>query len=229
VAASLPSSVPRSYFDRFVARKRAELEAKFGALLEHLSRAHARPPIPSAQDIDAPADLRLKSQRMKANLAAVQLVVQKRPGEFTAAELKVLRGYSGNGGLSIEQVRDQYPPELQPETFGLIHEFFTPPPLAEQIGDMVCRLLPGLVGRDGYIRALEPSAGIGRLVQSLSARRCLALQGSGQIKGLQWTTVEFSRVSSRLLRAIRPDTTHFEMLSNGGSIRSRRAFAASST
>jgi hypothetical protein len=209
--ASLPPSVPRSYFDRFVARKRAELEAKFGAVLEHLSRANARPPAPSAQDIDAPADLRLKSQRMKANLAAVQLVVQKRPGEFTAAELKVLLGYSGNGGLSIEQVRDQYPPELQPETFGLIHEFFTPPPLAEQIGDMVCRLLPGLVGRDGYIRALEPSAGIGRLVQSLPARRCLALQGSGQIKGLQWTTVEFSRVSSRLLRAIRPDTTHFEM------------------
>ena len=57
--ASLPSSVPRSYFDRFVARKRAELEAKFGALLEHLSQAKARPTTPPAQDIDAPADLRL--------------------------------------------------------------------------------------------------------------------------------------------------------------------------
>jgi hypothetical protein len=78
--ASLPPSVPRSYFDRFVARKRAELEAKFGAVLEHLSRANARPPAPSAQDIDAPADLRLKSQRMKANLAAVQLVVTEASG-----------------------------------------------------------------------------------------------------------------------------------------------------
>jgi hypothetical protein len=44
--ASLPPSVPRSYFDRFVARKRAELEAKFGALLEHLSRTKARPTAP---------------------------------------------------------------------------------------------------------------------------------------------------------------------------------------
>ena len=152
--ASLPSSVPRSYFDRFVARKRAELEAKFGALLEHLSRAKARPTTPPAQDIDAPADQRVKSQRMKANLAAVQLVVQKRPGEFTAAELQVLLGYSGHGGLSIEQVRDQFPPELQPETFGLIHEYYTPTVLADAIGDMVCALLPALIGRDGYIRAL---------------------------------------------------------------------------
>jgi hypothetical protein len=209
--ASLPSSVPRGYFDRFVARKRAELEAKFGALLEHLSQAKARPTTPPAQDVEAPADLRLKHQRMKANVAAAQLVVTKRPGEFTAAELQVLIGYSGDGGLSIEQIRDQYPPELQPETFGLIHAYPTPTVLADALGDMVCALLPGLVGRDGYIRALEPSAGNGRLVRAVTAQRCLALQGSGQIKGVKWTTVELSRVSSRLLRAIRPDTNHFEM------------------
>jgi hypothetical protein len=207
--ASLPPSVPLPYFDGFIRRNRRALEDKLGVLLAHMARAQA--PRAAAPDLEDPPDLRTAGERTKANLAAVKLVVTRRPGEFTAADLRVLLGYSGHGGLSIEKVRDQYPPELVPETFGLIHEYYTPTALAQAIGDAVCPLLPSLVGRDGFIRALEPSAGIGRLVRSLSARRCLALQAGGQIKGVQWTTVEFSKVSSRLLRATRPDTQHFEM------------------
>jgi hypothetical protein len=131
---------------------------------------------------------------MKANVAAVQLVVQKRPGEFTAAELQVLLGYSGDGGLSIEQIRDQYPPELQPETFGLIHAYPTPTVLADALGDMVCGLLPGLVGRDGYIRALEPSAGNGRLVRSVNGT---ALPGASGERPDQGREVDDGRALAR--------------------------------
>jgi hypothetical protein len=183
--ASLPPSVPLPYFDGFIRRNRWALEDKLGVLLAHVARAQA--PRAAAPDLEDP------------------------PGEFTAADLRVLLGYSGHGGLSIEKVRDQYPPELVPETFGLIHEYYTPTALAQAIGDAVGPRLPSLVGRDGFIRALEPSAGIGRLVRSLSAPRCLALQAGGQIKGVQWTTVGFSKVSSRMLRTTRPDTQHFEM------------------
>lgn len=204
--AGVPSTLKRYGADLFVVTDPA------GAAEAAAARAAAPSPLATPViDVPAPADNRTKGERLKANVAAVQLVVTKRPGEFTASDLRVLLGYSGHGGLSIEQVREQYPPELRPETFGLIHEYYTPTPLADAIGDLICRLLPELVGRDGYIRALEPSAGIGRLVRAVTPRRCLALQAGGAIKGVLWTTVEYSRVSSRILRAIRPDTTHFEM------------------
>ncbi|MBL8975963.1 MAG: hypothetical protein JNK56_35495, partial [Myxococcales bacterium] len=47
-----------------------------------------------------PADARTKGERTAANLAAMQLVVKKEPGKFTASEITTLLGYSGWGGLS---------------------------------------------------------------------------------------------------------------------------------
>jgi hypothetical protein len=66
-------------------------------------------------------------------------------------------------------------------------------------------MLPELAGNDGVVRALEPSAGIGRLIRAFSPQRCLALEAGGQVRKLEWTAVEFSKVSSKLLRALRPD------------------------
>jgi hypothetical protein len=103
------------------------------------------------------------------------------------------------------------PAELVPESFGLIHEYYTPTVIAEAIAVLLCPLLPELAGNDGIVRALEPSAGIGRLIRAFSPRRCLALEVGGQIKKIAWTAVEFSKVSSTLLRALRPDVDLYHM------------------
>jgi tRNA1(Val) A37 N6-methylase TrmN6 len=58
---------------------------------------------------------------------------------------------------------------------------------------------------------LEPSAGIGRLIRSFTPRRCLALEAGGQIKKIEWTAVEFSKVSATLLHALRPDVDLYHM------------------
>jgi hypothetical protein len=57
-----------------------------------------------------------------------------------------------------------------------MHEYHTPSILADAIAD--CPLLPSLVGTTGVVRALEPSAGIGRLVHAFSGKRCSADAGS---------------------------------------------------
>jgi hypothetical protein len=160
---------------------------------------------------DMPPDAQTKSWRTEANLQAMRLVLSKEPGELTAEDLQILAQYSGWGGLSIEGVKAMIPAELMPESFGLIHEYYTPTVIAESIAELLCPLLPELAGNDGIVRALEPSAGIGRLIRAFNARRCLALEVGGQIKKIAWTAVEFSKVSSTLLRALRPDVDLYHM------------------
>jgi hypothetical protein len=159
----------------------------------------------AAGPAETPPDLQAKPWRTEANLKAMQLVLTKEPGDFTAEELAVLAQYSGWGGLSIEGVKKKMPRELVPESFGLIHEYYTPTVIAESIAVAICPMLPELAGNDGVVRALEPSAGIGRLIRAFSPQRCLALEAGGQVRKLEWTAVEFSKVSSKLLRALRPD------------------------
>jgi hypothetical protein len=60
--------------------------------------------------------------------------------------------------------------KLVPESFGLIHEYYTPMVVAEAI-----------FVNDGIGRALEPSVGIGRLIRAFGPRRWLALEVGGQI------------------------------------------------
>jgi hypothetical protein len=57
----------------------------------------------------------------------MRLVLAKEPGELTTEDLQTIAQYSGWGGLSIERVQKLLPPELVPEPFGLIHEYYTPP------------------------------------------------------------------------------------------------------
>lgn len=69
------------------------------------------------------------------------------------------------------------PSDLVPESFGLLHEYYTPTVVAESIAELLCPLLPELAGNDGIVCALEPSAGIGRLIRALSPPRCVVLEG----------------------------------------------------
>jgi hypothetical protein len=163
----------------------------------------AAPPRPRVAALDP--DAKSKPWRTEANVKAIQLLASKGPGELTADDLRVLEAYSGWGGLSIEQVGRQLPSDLIPETFGLIHEYYTPSVIADAIAETLCPFLPELAGHDGVVRALEPSAGIGRLIRAFNPTRCLALEAGGQIARMEWTAVEFSKVSARLLRALRPD------------------------
>lgn len=66
--------------------------------------------------------------------------------------------------------------KLVPDSFGLMQAYYTPTVVAELLG--VC--LPEHAGSDGIVRALEPSAGIGRLIRAFGPRRCVALEAGGQ-------------------------------------------------
>jgi hypothetical protein len=167
--------------------------------------------VAAAPEFETPPDLQAKSWRTEANLKAMQLVLTKKPGEFTAKELAVLAAYSGWGGLSIEAVKKKIPKGLVPESFGLIHEYFTPTMIARALVTAICSMLAELAGSDGVIRALEPSAGIGRLLRAFGPELCLELEAGGQVKKIEWIAVEYSVVSSTILRALRPDIELFHM------------------
>jgi hypothetical protein len=168
-------------------------------------------PLAAPRELELPPDHQTRAWRTEANLRAMRLVLAKEPGELTTEDLRILAQYSGWGGLSIERVQKLLPPELVPEPFGLVHEYYTPPPITESLAELLCPFLPELAGNDGVVRALEPSAGIGRQIFSFSPRRCLALEAGGKIKKLAWTAVEFSKVSATLLRALRPDVDLYHM------------------
>lgn len=78
--------------------------------------------------------------------------------------------------MKTTAVRSKFPPDLVPEIFGLIYDYYTPSILADAITD--CPLLPSLVGTTGVVRAPEPGAGIGPLVRAFSGKRCSADAGS---------------------------------------------------
>lgn len=59
---------------------------------------------------------------------------------------------------------------LRPETFGLMHAYYTPMIVANAIQNTLGGSFPELVDRDGEIMAPRPSAGIGRLVRALAPR-----------------------------------------------------------
>ncbi|MBL9106467.1 MAG: hypothetical protein JNL82_36425 [Myxococcales bacterium] len=188
----LPLDFPRPYFDAFIVRQRAALEAMVAAWLERREARRARGP-----ESQTPA------KRTRRNLEAMRLVVTRRPEDMTAEERRIVLGYSGWGGLSIADVADQFPPDLAPDDFALAHEYYTPRDIAEALADLVCLLLPELAGHDGAVRAFEPSVGIGRLIMPLGPPRCLV--SDPRFKEIRWTAVELSAVSARMFAAMRPD------------------------
>ena len=131
--------------------------------------------------------------RTEANLAAIRLLASGAAITLPKQRL-ILAGYTGWGGLSIERVADQLPVAWMPSSEALIHEYYTPPLLCFELARVLRPFVARLSGSE--LRALEPSAGIGRFVNALS------LQGYERVR---WTAVEYSNVSAEILRHLRPD------------------------
>lgn len=144
-------------------------------------------------------DLRTPGERTRANIEAIQILARGARSHLPE-EIAKLRLYTGLGGLSRKSFEGKVPPDFLPEERGQIHEYYTSTLVALAIAHALQKYLPGLVGDTGKINALEPSAGIGRMVNALS--------GDG-FDTIRWTAVEYSRISARLLSAIRPDITLF--------------------
>jgi len=134
------------------------------------------------------------AQRTKANIAAMELAATLSAAP-TEEERRILMGYTGWGGLSIRGAEGKFPADFpRPDPSGLIHEFYTPAVVANEIARVVRPLLPNLPQSDaGGVQALEPSAGIGRMLNAFEGAR------------LEWHAVEWSELSYRMLRALRPD------------------------
>jgi superfamily II DNA or RNA helicase len=141
--------------------------------------------------------------RRDANIAAMALAadLQRTPRPLTDHDKLVLASYSGWGGLSIEESASRFPEGFPvPEARGLIHEYYTPSRVCSEVARVVAPLLPALVGGDGLVHALEPSAGIGRFVR--------AFEGAS-FELVKWHAVEYSRLSYLMLHALRADLDLF--------------------
>ena len=200
-----PAAVSSDYVGWFFAQYRAPLAAELARLLEQVVSAETQPPpapekidVPVDVPVDAPPDLWPVAARTAANVRAIEILASGR--EIGAEDRTALLRYSGWGGLSIERVAAQLPEVFRPERRGMIHEFYTPTIVAQAIAQVLRPMLPNLPRHDGSVWALEPSAGIGRMVHACS--------GAG-FESLRWTAVEYSQVSARLLSAVRPDVTVF--------------------
>ncbi|MCB9756708.1 MAG: N-6 DNA methylase, partial [Myxococcales bacterium] len=182
------------WFDRFIAAQRDVIVT---LLQKWINKIRAKRAAKAA-----PPDEWTTARRTKANLAAVKILASKSPDEMTSEDRRTLMAYSGWGGLSIRNVRDKFPEGWSPEKYGLIHEYYTPTRVARSIGDAICGLLGDIGGTDGRVLALEPSAGIGRLVFGVEQAEC---EGKPPI---DWITTEFSRVSAAILPALLPGHDH---------------------
>ena len=76
----------------------------------------------------------------------------------------------------------------------LSHEFYTPSKVAREVARVVGPLVDALPMDGDTVHALEPSAGIGRFIRAFEA-----------VPGLTWHAVEWSTLSSLMLKALRPD------------------------
>lgn len=131
--------------------------------------------------------------RVKANIAALE-VLAAHPGPYSPRETTVLRRYTGFGGLSLKKVLPLWPSSLPPPSDrGLIDEYYTPELLAAAIAGLVTTRLDALVDQNGEVLALDPAAGIGRLM--LEDPR------------IRWTAVEYAANSAQILRAFHPQAT----------------------
>jgi hypothetical protein len=178
-----PQGITGEYVDGFFRRNRAALVQSLRGKLE------------------APPEQSTASKRTAANLAAMRVAASTPANKLTAADRKVVAGYSGWGGLSIAKAKSRFPSGFPlPDARGLIHEYYTPSKVTDEVARVVRPLLAQLSGPDGKVRTLEPSAGIGRFIRSLS--------GPG-FESLHWHVIEYSELSARMLHALRPDVDVF--------------------
>ena len=131
-------------------------------------------------------------RRTRANLLAVKIAHSLRESGKapTVRQRDAMLRYSGWGGLSIDKVRPEWPEGVPlPANRALVHEYYTPWQVCADMTAAVDRLLGG----EGVICALEPSAGVGRFVHTTAPARW------------QWTAVELSPLSALILSQTVPD------------------------
>lgn len=144
-------------------------------------------------------------QRESVNLCAMTIATEREPSTLTDQERAVIAAYSGWGGLSLDKARPLFPPSFPaPKSEGLIHEYYTPEALVAEIVRVLKPRMDKLpvFGEDGKVIALEPSAGIGRIVRALSG---------ADFVSLRWTAVELSRTSAALFTSLLPEVPLFRM------------------
>ena len=206
---NLPPAISPGYFDRFITRNRRAMVQ----VLDVRLNARETRPLPGAGaapawSADLPAELWSPAQRTQANLRAMDLLARKEPEELTDEDRRIIAMYSGWGGLSIERVADRFPQGFPvPDSRSLIHEYYSPSKIANEVARVLAPLLPELVRDGGTIQALEPSAGIGRFLRAFGDLR-RAAQPSPP---LRWTAVELSPVSARLVSALFPGTAVYNL------------------
>lgn len=183
-----------AHIDSWADRSRGPLLGVVKAALDERA-AKGLPPLKLG--VEVPPDEWTASRRTAANLDAMrtlqQLVTSSKPA--SGPETRVLAGYSGWGGLSIEKAAPHFPSGIPvPDSAGLIHEYYTPSRVAEAVASVVLGRLDTLpAGSDGKVRALEPSAGIGRFLRYLQSDR------------LTWQAAELSPLSSLFLTYLYPE------------------------
>ncbi|MFY0531498.1 hypothetical protein [Nannocystis pusilla] len=91
----------------------------------------------------------------------MHLVAAKDASEMDEAERRAVLGYSGWGGLSIPDNRHKMPAGLIPESFGEIHEYYTPSVLAEAIAERVCPFCPSSPAATASCAALNRASASG--------------------------------------------------------------------
>jgi hypothetical protein len=192
--AAVADAIDPAYFDGFIERNRDEIIVMLSEWLERRRQTRSAGP---SSSLEAPPDEWTAAQRAKANLEAMHLIATRTPDQIHDADRRALLRYSGWGGLSIEKYQEKFPAGWDPDAFGLIHEYYTPTRIARAVAGALCDFLPGLAGRDGKIRALEPSAGIGRMILALDQVSCPR-------PPLHWTAIELSTVAARMLPLLFP-------------------------
>jgi hypothetical protein len=169
---------------------RAKIVAKMGGKASSARGAALEPELWSA------------AKRTSANIAAMELAASKPPASMTNSDLQVLGRYSGWGGLSLTKAAGRFPKGFPaPEERGLIHEFYTPTAVVREIARVLGPVRDGLPRHAGQLHVLEPAAGIGRFVAGMSE--------VGD-KDMAWHVIEYSKLSARMLSAMRPDIDVFE-------------------
>jgi len=187
IAARLPEEA--AWFDRN--------QALLSRITEGIAERLLTTPIaagPQPDESTLPPDLRSATERIAANIRAIQIVM--RGTGVLPEEREAVQQYSGWGGLSLKGLDANLPVEWLPEPRALIHEYYTPTLVVRAIAESLRPRLVELVREDGTILALEPSAGIGRFVEAMSG---------ANFDAVRFYACEYSRISGQLLAALRPD------------------------
>ncbi len=187
----LPDGIVEADVKSFFERHQSVITKLIETELQSASNAQA----PSGTSGQSPPTTVAK--RTRANLAALQALLRVETGQQNNGDSERLRAYTGWGGLSIDKIRGQFTGGMPvPDSSALIHEYYTPTQVTDAVASIVARVLPGLPRHGDHVDMLEPSAGIGRFVDSI-------LKGV-PAKDIHVHAVEVSDGSARILQALHP-------------------------